>query len=182
MKRFVIAALLIFAAQAPMPVNANPSINVLLAGGNAANMISIKLSKDGSQYVIDSIVPLEVGGSFCSNPPDLPNELICQADVVASFEVNAGGGNDRITVGAAVPAPVVMRGGYGRDVLFGGHGNDKLNGGPGKDRLSGRAGNDYLIGGLGKDYLIGGAGGDVLLGGLGKDILLPGRGRNKVRQ
>ena len=40
---------------------ATPSFTVLLAGGSASNMIQIWLTPDGRDYVIDSIVPLEVG-------------------------------------------------------------------------------------------------------------------------
>lgn len=168
--------------QAPAPATAEPSINILLAGGAEENMITVRLSPDGSSYVIDSIVPLEVGGAVCTNPPDTPTELICQAGVVASFEVNASGGNDKITVAKSVPVPFIMRGGYGRDILVGGNGDDKLIGGPGKDLVSGGSGADFLTGGFGDDKLIGGPGRDVLYGGPGEDTLIPGHEKNHVRQ
>lgn len=173
---------LAFSAQAPAPADSDASVNVLLAGGQEPNMISIGLSPDGRSYIIDSIVSLEVGGSVCANPPDAPNRLICEAGAIASFEVNAGGGDDRITVGGTVPIPVTMRGGYGRDLLIGGSGDDRLIGGPGNDRLVGRGGADLLAGGRGNDRLIGGRGDDVLIGGLGRDTLSPGPGRNRVRK
>jgi RTX calcium-binding nonapeptide repeat (4 copies) len=182
MKKALLIAMLILAAQAPTLAHADPMVNVLLAGGSEPNMISVKLTPDGVSYVIDSIVPLEVGGTVCTNPPDVPNELICQASAVASIEVNAGGGNDRITVGPTVPIPVTVRGGYGRDLLVGGSGDDRLLGGPGADRLVGRAGNDYIAGSFGDDRLIGGPGDDELLGGPGDDSLLEGSGANKIRQ
>ncbi len=182
MKKLFLAAMLIFVAQAPMHASADGSVNVLLAGGQEPNMISIKVSPDGRNYVIDSIVALGVGGTLCANPPGVPNELICDADAVASFEVNAGGDDDTIMVGRTVPIPVTVRGGPGDDFLVGGGGPDKLAGGPGDDRLMGRGGEDHLSGGPGVDALRGGSGNDLLRGGPGGDALLGGSGTNDVRQ
>src|SRR5690606_38058785 len=129
--------------------------NVLLAGASASNMISIWLSKDHRNYVIDSVVALEVGGEVCTNPPGNPNELICPAAPIAGSQVNADGGADWVVVAKSVTIPVPMRGGSGDDVLVGGSGNDKLIGG---------LGNDKLVGGRGDDVLVGGPGNDVHLG------------------
>jgi hypothetical protein len=143
--------------------------NVLLAGGAEESRIQIWLSPDGRSYVIDSIVPLEVGGDVCEHPPDNPNELLCHAPMVASFEVNSGSGDDTVVVAKGVPVPVTMRGGSGRDTLVGGDGPDKLIGGSDDDRLAGRGGDDLIFGGDGADLIIGGSGKDMLRGGLGAD-------------
>jgi Ca2+-binding RTX toxin-like protein len=156
--------------------------NVLLAGGAESNDIHIWLTPDGRSYVIDSIVPLEVGGTVCQNPPGNPNELICQAVQVSGFEVNADAGDDQVRVASSVSIPVTMRGGSGRDLLAGGSGPDKLYGGAGPDKLVGHDGNDVLAGGDRADQLYGGPGDDVLKGGAGMDILSPGPGENIVRQ
>ncbi|HWB70163.1 MAG TPA: hypothetical protein VG518_09330 [Solirubrobacterales bacterium] len=161
---------------------ASGTFNVLLAGGDQSNMISIQLSADGRTYTIDSIVPLEVGGSICTNPPETSTELVCQAASVGGFEVNAGIGDDSVTVGKTVPVPVTLRGGPGNDRLTGGAANDKLVGGPGNDRLIGRGGADYLAGGEGEDTLVGGSGDDILRGGPGFDVLYGGSGSNDIRQ
>lgn len=155
---------------------------VLLAGGEEANMIKVWLSSDGRQYVIDSVVQLEVGGTVCAHPEDNPNELLCDAPAIAGFEVNAGGGDDEVSVARDVTAPVTMRGGAGDDRLVGGGGPDKLVGGNGDDRLIGWRGPDLLYGGPGSDTLIGGQGGDILRGGPGTDTLAGGPGSNKVRR
>jgi Ca2+-binding RTX toxin-like protein len=141
--------------------------NVLLAGGTEANMIHIWLTSDGRSYVIDSIVELEVGGTVCANPEGDPYELVCQAPLVSSFEVNAGEGDDRVSIAKEVSIPTTMRGGSGDDVLIEGGGNDRLVGGVGEDRLFGRSGNDWLFGGVGNDRLSGGRGNDVC-GGRGR--------------
>lgn len=182
MKKAITFILAILAVQAAPLAHAETTYTVVLAGGSTQNMIHIWLTPDGRSYVIDSIVPLEVGGDVCENPPDLQNELICKASSVAGFEINAGEGDDTVAVGGAVRVPVTMRGGAGRDTLIGGGAADKLIGGEGNDHLSGRAGNDLILGGPGNDRILGGSGRDILRGGPGFDELIPGAGMDAVRQ
>jgi len=183
MKRAILILLATLAAQTAMVARAETtSYTVVLAGGTAQNMIHIWLTPDGYSYVIDSAVPLEVGGTVCENTPGNPNELVCKAPLVAGFEVNAGPGDDSIAVAAAVAIPVTVRGGPGNDTLGGGGGPDKLIGGVGNDQLSGHAGNDLIFGGPGNDTITGGNGNDVLRGGPGKDTIGGGSGENSIRQ
>ena len=185
MKKLFLMVMLACATQAPAyasTTSPDAPVNVLLAGGEASNRIWIKLSPDGRNYVIDSVVPLEVGGTVCSNPPDVPTELICQAPAVASFEFNADGGDDRIIIGRTVTIPVTVRAGSGNDYVSTGGGPDKLFGGDGYDRLFGRAGDDVIYGGPRPDNLFGGSGNDMLRGGPGPDYLAPGSGINSARQ
>jgi Ca2+-binding RTX toxin-like protein len=160
----------------------NTSYTVVLAGGVEESKIHIWLTTDGRSYVIDSVVPLEVGGAICENAAENPNELVCKAPLVAGFDVNAGPGNDSVAVSRTVLIPVTVRGGPGDDTVIGGGGPDKLSGGAGDDQLYGRAGDDLLLGGDGNDTLYGGSGDDVLHGGLGNDTLGGGPGENSVRQ
>jgi len=183
MKKAILIAVSMLATLAPLLAHAeDPPINVLLAGGPDANTIGISLSPDGRDYVINSVAPLEIGSTVCSNPPEKPNELVCQAAAIGGFEVNAGGGDDSVSVAGNVPVPVTMRGGAGADRLTGGGGPDKLFGGPGNDHLSGRGGADVLYGGSGDDVLLGGSGNDVLRGGPGQDTLIGGSGSNELQQ
>jgi hypothetical protein len=182
LKKVFLIMLAILAAQAPLAAHGELTYTVLLAGGPESNQIQIWLSPDGRTYVIDSIYPLEVGGSVCEHPAGNPNELVCQAPQVSAFEFNADGGDDRAKVSKAVRIPITMRGGSGRDVLVGGSGPDKLVGGPGGDKLVGGDGDDVLLGGEGFDALFGGKGEDVLRGGPGVDNVLGGPGSNDVRQ
>ena len=85
------------------------------------------------------------------------------ATSVIKIVVDAGFGNDTVTIAAAVTKPAFLYGGYGNDVLQGGGGNDQLYGGAGADRLAGGAGNDLLYGGTGTDLLDGGAGTNTLV-------------------
>lgn len=183
MMKTSLIAITVLATLIPAPAHAGSSpLDVLIAGGSEANVISIKLSSDGREYVIDSNVPLEIGGSICANPAGNPDELICQAPDVSGFEVNAEEGNDTVTVAREVPVGVTLRGGPGNDRLVGGAGNDKLIGGSGNDTLIGGSGNDVLVGGPGNDTLIGGPGNDVLRGGPGQDTLIGGPGSNELQQ
>jgi RTX calcium-binding nonapeptide repeat (4 copies) len=181
MKKAILIMLAILAAQAAAIAHAESTYTVVLAGGSAQNMIHIWLTPDGRSYVIDSVVPLEVGGGVCENPPGISTELICKAPAVAGFEVNAGEGDDTVSIAGAVMIPVTMRGGPGRDTLIGGGGSDKLIGGDGNDKLSGRGGDDLIYGGFGNDELVGGPGDDVLRGGPGHDTLIGGSGDNVIR-
>lgn len=183
MKRILLISFALAALLAPGLAHAGAkSYTVLLAGGDEANMIKIWLTSDGRQYVIDSVVELEVGGDVCAHAGEDPNELVCDAPTIAGFEVNAGGGEDRVRVAGDVIAPVTMRGGGGNDVLVGGSAADRLVGGLGDDRLVGGRGDDQLYGGPDDDLLIGGPGNDLLRGGPGTDTLGAGRGKNQVHQ
>jgi hypothetical protein len=183
MKKLLLTSFALLALLAPAAAQAAPkTYTVLLAGGDEANSIRIWLSPDGREYVIDSLVQLEVGGDVCTHPEGQPNELVCAAPSIAGFEVNAGGGADRVAVAPEISIPVTMRGGAGDDVLLGGGGPDKLIGGEGDDRLVGGRGDDLLLGGPGTDVLIGGPGNDVLRGGYGEDTLTAGSGNDTVRQ
>lgn len=182
MKKLILISLAILALCAVVAEAKPQTYTVLLAGGDEPNMINIWLSHDGREYVIDSVVPLDVGSTICAHPEGNPNELLCSAPLIAGFEVNAGGGDDRVTVSADISIPVTIRGGAGDDFLLGGSGPDKLIGGEGNDQLVGGRGNDLLYGGEGRDVLIGGPGNDLLRGGYGEDTLIGGPGKDNVRQ
>jgi Ca2+-binding RTX toxin-like protein len=180
MKRAILIATTVLVAHAATLARAEAPLDVVLAGGAEDSEISIALSSDGRSYVIDSIAQLEVGSSICVHPEGKQNELICEAAPIGGFEVNAGDGNDSVSVERNVPISVTLRGGAGNDRLVGGAGADKLIGGAGNDQLIGRGGNDSLFGGSGDDSLHGGNGNDLLRGGPGEDGLLGGAGANQL--
>lgn len=182
---FAIAATVLVGLLAPLAGAAErteESVNVVLAGDEFANTISIAVTPDGRQYTIESAAPLAVGGELCRHPEEDEKQLLCEAIAIAGFEINGNGGDDTITLAANVPVPATLRGGPGDDKLSGGNGSDKLVGGPGNDRLTGAGGSDSLFGGSGDDQLSGGSGDDRLLGGSGMDVLLGGAGVNVVVQ
>ncbi len=183
-KLLVTAAAVIVAAAIAVPAQATPGVTVVLAGGDEADTIAISVSsQDGHSLVIESAAPLEVGGTVCMHPEGVPNQLVCDSNKVSGFEVNAGGGDDTVTVSRAIGVPVTLRGGPGNDSLTGGANvlGDRLVGGPGDDVLSGMGGPDVLYGGPGDDVLLGGTGDDKLFGGPGNDKLYGGSGNDILR-
>jgi Ca2+-binding RTX toxin-like protein len=183
MKRILLISLALTALLAPGLAHATrKTYTVLLAGGDETKTIRIWLDPEGREYVIDSVVQLEVGGEVCSHPQENPFELVCDAPSIAGFEVNASGGDDRVHVARSVRVPVTMRGGGGDDTLIGGSSADKLVGGRGNDKLVGGRGNDQLYGGIGDDVLLGGRGDDQLYGGSGTDRLVGGPGNDTIRR
>jgi hypothetical protein len=180
MKKALLIAITALVAIAATPAHAAERFNVLFSGGPETNAISIKLSLDGRSYVIDSLGPLEAASGICVHREAKASALLCEAGAIASFEVNAGGGDDSVTVSSKIPAPVTLRGGPGNDRLLGGGAADKLLGGSGDDLLYGRGGDDWLYGGSGDDTLYGGSGDDRLLGGPGANAYFGGSGENEV--
>ena len=185
-KRIVMLLAVLAAGTAPLAHAETPeeptTYTVVLAGGSEQNTMHIWLTSDGYDYVIDSVVPLEVGGAVCQNAPENPNQLTCDAPLVAGFVVNLGPKNDTVAVARPVEVPVTMRGGPGKDLLIGGSGADKLIGGEGNDSLAGRAGDDAIFGGPGRDAIFGGPGDDALWGGPGHDVLHPGTGTDSLHE
>jgi hypothetical protein len=105
--------------------------------------------------------------------------------------MNAGAGNDRLTVGCsgsdidlgpgdddAVMASRVAA--AGTNSIRGGDGDDRIVGIADADAFQGDAGRDFLRGGDGDDALDGGLGNDVLEGDNGADTLSGGAGRDTL--
>jgi Ca2+-binding RTX toxin-like protein len=95
------------------------------------------------------------------------------ADGSFTVVVNAGGGNDALTVRASTSeiASATLDGEAGDDVLTGADTSDSLNGGDGNDRVVGGKGTDKMSGGAGNDTLVwnNGDGSDIINGDAGND-------------
>src|SRR5215204_7567319 len=114
-KAAVLVALAILALPALAQAK-SPTYNVVLAGGSEPSTIHIWLTPDGRDYVIDSALPLEVGGEVCTHAEGMPTELTCAAPLIAGFQVNSGEGDDVVTIARSVSLPVTLRGGAGDDL------------------------------------------------------------------
>jgi uncharacterized delta-60 repeat protein len=123
--------------------------NVIMVWADATN---IYIQIDGDPVVT---VPIVAGG--------VP---------LSGIVVNAGDGNDVVTILDGVTLGAQMHGGAGNDVMVGGMGDDVLFGELGDDMLLGRGGGDAFVGGDGNDVLLGGNGRDLLIGGRGADRIL----------
>jgi Ca2+-binding RTX toxin-like protein len=140
-----------------------------VTGTDGDDIISVKAAKDSSGAAIlvvtENVKPAE-GEEW--GAPTVSTFL--QADV-SSIVVNAGAGNDVVTIGgrrgAAVSTPATLNGGDGNDLLTGGGGADQINGEAGNDKITGGAGADTMNGGAGNDYInaADGATTDVIDGG-----------------
>jgi hypothetical protein len=73
---------------------------------------------------------------------------------VAKIDVNAGAGNDTVTVDPRITLPTILDGGPGNDRLQGGSGPNVLLGGGGNDTLIGNPNRDTLEGGPGQNSLV----------------------------
>ncbi len=120
--------------------------------------------------------------------------------------IDAGSGNDIITVDENVKNPLYMTGGKGDDRIQGGSGDDiivdnyganYIDGGAGDDEIiahgyansgegyadniiKGGAGNDYIEGGFGNDFIDGGEGDDIIYGLDGNDTIYGGPGNDFI--
>jgi Ca2+-binding RTX toxin-like protein len=103
---------------------------------------------------------VQVNGSAPSGAP------ACSA--VQSIVVRAGGGEDRVTLGA-VRGGVFTR--LGEVRIFGDDGDDTVTGSSLADRIDGGSGYDILRGGSGNDFLAAGGTGGEAYGGKGKDTI-----------
>ncbi|MGE5612557.1 MAG: calcium-binding protein [Bacillota bacterium] len=97
------------------------------------------------------------------------------AKAVKAISVDAGNGNDRVTVTPRVTVNTTILGGAGNDTLTGGSGTDLIEGGPGNDLIHGGNGNDLLYGDAGNDTLFGDAGNDTLGGDANEDLWFKGQ-------
>jgi Ca2+-binding RTX toxin-like protein len=99
--------------------------------------------------------------------------------------VNAGDGDDLVTIASVLKAPASLNGGTGSDTLNGGAGSDVIttgtdavgdsaSGGDGNDSITGGAGPDLLLGGNGNDTVTGGDGDNSISGDAGNDVLTGG--------
>ena len=107
-------------------------------------------------------------------------ETVYTQEEAQKLIIDAGAGDDIITVDAGVTANMHILGGSGDDYIQGGGGNDTIYGGHGNDTLYGLSGSDVIDGGTGKDYIDGGKGNDRLYGGRGDDILVGGKGDDEL--
>ncbi len=105
---------------------------------------------------------------------EMNNQLAfrCLDNQLTALAINAGAGNDTITLQLTSSVAATVFGADGNDFLIGSVHDDVLLGGNGDDWVFGESGNDVLFGENGNDVLMGGLGDDWLFAGLeGSDQL-----------
>ena len=110
-------------------------------------------------------------------------------DNVTGLFINAGMGNDMITLDKNFSLPATLIGGAGNDIITGAKGAESISGGAGNDKLLGNDGNDTINGDAGLDTIQGAFGDDLLNGGdeadsidgaVGADTINAGAGNDNV--
>ena len=145
------------ASAATVTVNPVNSTITVAGDGTPENIV---VADDGTNITVD--------GAATTAP----------ADTTFNLTVNAGDGNDTVTVNTTRLASVTVNGDAGADTLNGSPANDILNGGADNDTLNGNAGNDRLTGNTQTDTFNGDAGNDVMVwnNGDGNDVMNGGAG------
>ena len=146
--------------------------------GNAATLDAGELLVRGTSRA-DVITIAQQDNAVLGDPSDDTFSVVvgktevanCPIAEITAFEIQAGNGNDRVTIGDGVTVGAEVHGGNGHDTIEGGDGDDMLIGENGKDTIDGDDGNDFILGGNGNDILLGGAGTDSVEGANGIDIL-----------
>ncbi|HET6575770.1 MAG TPA: calcium-binding protein [Fimbriiglobus sp.] len=146
-----------------------------------ASSDTITVTRSGGTIAVSVNCGVDVPGTgtgFAANDQQDAFVSLFNVGQVTSIVVQAGDGNDAVTIGGDVGVPVSVDGQAGNDTLIGG--DITLIGGAGNDYLYGSTGNDSLTGGDGNDTLYGLDGNDTLAGGNDNDQIYAGTGANTV--
>jgi len=103
---------------------------------------------DPSQPVTVRVAPTSPSGAPCTTVDE--HHVHCQGTASTVVDVDAGRGDDRVTVDGSLGLHTQL-GGAGFDVLRGGAGDDTIDGGAGDDIITGSPGRDVQRGGEGHD-------------------------------
>ncbi|MGW8394375.1 beta strand repeat-containing protein [Pseudoduganella sp. HUAS MS19] len=135
-----------------LTLNASTGTISFTSSNSATSGSFVYTVADGAGGSATASVTIDIRTTTNSNSSGDTIDLSSAGTYQASY-IDAGGGSDNLTGGAA------------GDVFIGGTGNAA-------DTLNGSAGNDLLFGNGGDDRIIGGAGADVLTGGTGRDTFV----------
>ncbi|MGP3971170.1 calcium-binding protein [Streptomyces sp. 6N223] len=167
-----------------------------LAGAGESNDVVISQGASAHEYLIDDVVPIDVGVG-CVHPDEAdPTRVACTrtnpdihysalraqlGDLADQVEVTAGG---QVHVdGQAGDDVMTASGDHG---LWGGNGHDTISGAysmrgdGGRDVLIGTDATEWIFGGWGPDTILGQGGDDHLGGNRGKDEIHGGDGRDNL--
>jgi Ca2+-binding RTX toxin-like protein len=146
------------AAPSSAAVAPDGNLDVLASGGDAtAHAINVSYS-GGSYLIADSagITP----GSGCAVVDS--TSVSCADANVQGVVVQAGAGNDKISIASLGPAAAASTSFSSATGLFGGGGNDTIVGSSLRDLIRGQDGDDTIDGGLGPDNMNGQRGKDTV--------------------
>ena len=148
---------------------ANPGDHVI----DVANAGGRTIISDNGTSAFESVEFANPTSTLTLNAGDGNNTITVgalDAGFGASFTIDAEDGDDSLTATATNIALSIV-GGDGADTLLGGTLNDTIDGGTGNDSIDGGTGNDSLAGGADNDTVKGGSGTDSIDGGAGNDSI-----------
>lgn len=155
---------------------ANPGDHAI----NVANVGGLTIIDDNGTNVFESVTFANPSNSLTLNAGD-GNNTITVGALDASFAAAVVGGTRSVSINgedgddnlnaAATNIALSILGGGGLDTLVGGGQNDTIDGEAGDDSIDGGAGVDSLAGGADNDTVKGGAGTDSIDGGAGNDSI-----------
>ncbi|MGI9430269.1 MAG: hypothetical protein ACR2NM_16530, partial [Bythopirellula sp.] len=108
---------------------------------------TITITRDGNTIAVSVDVGVDVPGTGTGmNAQDQQDAFVTYFDVgeVSSVVVNAGNGDDLVTIDPLLGVAITVNGGEGNDTIIGG--DIIINGGAGNDLIRGSNGNDILNG------------------------------------
>ncbi len=140
---------------------------VVTAGAGEANVMTVRLSREGTVAVTDAGAPLLPG----QNCRAALGRVECDVNDATVARLSLGDRADRLTLSGLVfgkfltrtcgGRPVRVQDGPGDDVVFGSRDGEVFLDGPGDDNFIAGRGEDVLVAGPGADRFSGGRDGDV---------------------
>ena len=156
--------------------------STLITGTSADDVITVGVDPATGETIVtvgDVVYRVPRGQPVVINAGDGNDRITVPTGTTVHLRFLGGAGDDRIDGGASL-GPNDYFGGQGKDSIEAGAGNDFLSGGADRDYLDGRGGDDRLFGGHGNDVVYGMGGDDVLDGGAGNDYLEGAEGDDQV--
>ena len=148
--------------------------------GNQANQAIFNRNNLGQfTLTVDGVEKFEINGGGGDDKLEVKNLSKTEVQKVV---FNGGDGNDVLDATKA-KVSIYADGGAGEDKLYGSSKNDLISGGNDVDQLYGNQGNDKLIGDKGNDFIDGGKGDDLIIwnNGDGSDRMIGGKGYDTVQ-
>jgi Ca2+-binding RTX toxin-like protein len=149
----------------------NTKNNVTFSSAKEIRIVTDKVGSDGIVRGTPKNDTITVHDNW-ANEIVTVNGKSCLFDSSAHLNplsIQAGKGDDKITVDATSNSRHILSGNAGNDTIYGGNGDEEIWGDAGQDRLYAGAGMDTIRGGSSNDIIDGGAGKDSIFAEGGKD-------------
>lgn len=149
----------------------NTKNNVAWSSGKDIRIVTDKVASDGIFRGTPKNDNITIQDNFANEIVTMNGKsyLFDKSATLKKLSIQAGKGNDKITVSAGSNSPHILSGNAGNDTIYGGDGDEEIWGDAGQDRLYANGGVDTIRGGSSNDIIDGGAGKDSIFADGGKD-------------